>query len=298
MIRSMLRLLIIVAISSSFVLADNEVPTDNVAKMSTVDSRVISFFRLSAQQNPNVRLKDVKISSKSVLKEIPGWYAYIISFDILVPPKNKQTTLSNTIFTNGEYVTNDFISLDTFKSLSEDVYIPVDNKYYDKEHLLYGEQNSKTKILIFTDPRCPYCLDLLPKVIDFVKDNPKDYSLYVYHFPLEMIHPRSATITKAMIALKQMGQKDVLKKMYSLDLSSLNPSEKTLLDSINKEFNSKLTPEIINSKKVISVYEADKKAGEDLAINATPTIFIDGKKESTVKLDQIITNKDKNIDTK
>jgi thiol:disulfide interchange protein DsbC len=51
--------------------------------------------------------------------------------------------------------------------------------------LVLGDLKAKKKVIIFTDPDCPYCSDL-HKTIKQISDKRKDIAFYIKMFPLEM----------------------------------------------------------------------------------------------------------------
>jgi thiol:disulfide interchange protein DsbC len=51
--------------------------------------------------------------------------------------------------------------------------------------LVLGDLKAEKKVIIFTDPDCPYCADL-HKVIKQISDKRKDIAFYIKMYPLEM----------------------------------------------------------------------------------------------------------------
>lgn len=147
---------------------------------------------------------------------------------------------------------------------------------YDKKHLLVGNVDAKHKILIMSDPFCPFCQEITPKVIETVQKNPKVFALYYYHLPLLRIHPASRVTTKAMHLFQERGQVEKLVACYHLLVSEKEKSSKVILEAIAKKTGVHFTPKEINDVKVQKAFDFDKAMKKRLMVTGTPTIFIDG----------------------
>ena len=98
-------------------------------------------------------------------------------------------------FSDGKYIALELIDSETGKSLKDLVTPNLTEKYYDKSKLIAGNHNAKDKIVIFSDPLCPFCKDYVPDVIKYVNKNSDTIALYYYNFPL-MIHPAATPLSK------------------------------------------------------------------------------------------------------
>ena len=95
--------------------------------------------------------------------------------------------------------------LNTRKSIRDSVLPLINDSYYDQKHFLVGNPNGKNKVVIFSDPNCPFCINYVPDVIKYIKENTQDTALYYYHYPIETIHPMSVVIIKAMLVAQMQG---------------------------------------------------------------------------------------------
>jgi len=248
---------------------------------SVSDDNVLKFEKERISQNPNVKLENVSINTK---KELPakGWYGYII--DVEAKVGNKTINAKDIIFSDGRYISLDLIDSKNGKSLKDLVTPSLTNKYYNKSKLISGNHNAKDKIVIFSDPLCPFCMDYVPEVIDHVNKNKDSVALYYYHFPLLRLHPAADALSKLMELGKQKGIKDIELKVYKADwdehFSSKETDNKKIITGFNKEFKTSFTESDISTIEILDSIENDIKMGEDVMVQGTPTIFVNGEKDT------------------
>ena len=267
----MSRLLIIWISSIAFLFAGGVSTKDKVQK----------FLTTSIKPNKNIKVLGFHIAKVVDLKDIPGWKAYILTIDIeLLKQNNRVITIKDVIFSNGKYLSRAFVDIDTKKKLKDKLlksFSPdAPLSYYDDEHLLYGSKNAKYKLLVFSDPQCPFCMDFVPDVMEFVKKYPKDFALYYYHMPLS-IHPGSDTIVKAEIAARKKGYKDINLKAYQADVEVDTKDPKKVLQVFNKKLKTNITLDDIKSKDVQNRFSNDLYRANKILVNGTPALYINGK---------------------
>jgi len=64
----------------------------------------------------------------------------------------------------------------------------LDPNIYDDKHLIAGDKDAKHKLVVFSDPQCPFCKEIVPNMYKIVKEYPKRFALYYYHMPLLRLH--------------------------------------------------------------------------------------------------------------
>jgi thiol:disulfide interchange protein DsbC len=69
--------------------------------------------------------------------------------------------------------------------------------------LLLGDAKAKTKVIVFTDPECPYCKKLHEELKEVVRRDPS-IAFLIKLFPLQM-HPNAYTISKSIVCNKSMA---------------------------------------------------------------------------------------------
>ncbi len=253
------------------------------AKSTTkLDDKVLKFEETRIVSTTNLKIKKMTVHSK---KELPlkGWTGYVLSLE-LISPKGDFAT-KDTLYTDGSVVVMDLYDIKTATNYKEFMAPELSSKHYTKEHLIAGKLDAKHKVAVFSDPLCPACIPYLPGLIDEIKEK-KDTALYYIHLPLQSLHPAAMTITKAMIKLEIDGKIDGLtKKIYQAnfqtEFDSRETDEKKILDGINKKLGVKLTSKDINTKAIQDRLDKDLSISDDMGIQGTPTIYVDGKQDRT-----------------
>lgn len=252
------------------------------ASLFASDDVVLEFEKNRVAQNPNVKVNDIKINTK---KELPlaGWNGYIL--DVQANVQGKDINAKDILFSDGKYIALELIDAKTGKSLKDLVTPNLSEKYHNKSKLIAGNHNAKDKIVIFSDPLCPFCIDYVPDVIKYVNKNSDKIALYYYHFPLTTLHPAAAPLSKMIEIAKHKGLKDVELRTYQIDwepyFNSKSTDEKKILEAFNKEFKTDIKIEEITSKEVNESLQKDIALGEEVMVQGTPTIFINGVKDSS-----------------
>src|SRR3989338_5623676 len=115
--------------------------------------------------------------------------------------------------------------------------------------LIIGNPSAKNRVIVFTDPDCPYCKKFHTEMKETIKKN-KDIVFYIKLFPLVNVHPEAYEKSKAILcknSLKLLDDAIEGKKLPKADCDTKAADE-----------NLKLT--------------------EQLGINVTPTIILpDGR---------------------
>ncbi|MCG3675479.1 DsbA family protein [Aliarcobacter butzleri] len=255
------------------------------ASLFANDTTVVDFEKKRVAQNPNVKVKDVKVNTK---KDLPlaGWNGYILDVEAIV--QEKSLKVKDILFSNGDYIALDLIDAKTGKSLKDLVTPNLTSNYYDKTKLIAGNHNAKDKIVVFSDPLCPFCMEYIPEVINYVNKNSNSIALYYYAFPLVQIHPASEALSKIIEVAKNKGVKDIELKAYKTDwetyFSPKENDEKKILEAFNKELKTNIKLEEIASKDINEKLSKDMSMGEEVMVTGTPTIFVNGVKDTTREL--------------
>ncbi|MFY4821428.1 DsbA family protein [Aliarcobacter butzleri] len=255
------------------------------ASLFANDSTVVDFEKKRVAQNPNVKVKDVKVNTK---KDLPlaGWNGYILDVEAII--QEKSLKVKDILFSNGDYIALDLIDAKTGKSLKDLVTPNLTSNYYDKTKLIAGNHNAKDKIVVFSDPLCPFCMEYIPEVINYVNKNSDSIALYYYAFPLVQIHPASEALSKVIEVAKNKGVKDIELKAYKTDwetyFSPKENDEKKILEAFNKELKTNIKLEEIASKDINEKLSKDMSMGEEVMVTGTPTIFVNGVKDTTREL--------------
>ncbi len=247
-----------------------------------LENKVLEFEKKRFSQNPRVELNKLSVFMKKELSQ-KGWYGFVV--DIEATMAGNKVNAKDVVFTNGEVVTSELYDLTSGKSLKDVMTPKLTDKYYDKKRLIAGNHNAKDKIVIFSDPLCPFCMDYVPDVIKHVKKYEDKIALYYYHFPLLSIHPAAAPLVRLMAKAKEDGITNIEEKVYSIywdeKFSSKENNADVIIKAFNKEFKTSYTQKDINSKRVGEEIFEDVKMGEDVLVQGTPTVFINGEQDKS-----------------
>lgn len=267
----MLKLLAIALLLSSYLQA------------STSREDVERFLKKSFEGNPNIIKLSAKVEQTIALEKVKGWSAYIVGVDATVKDKQGSRDVKQKMiwFSNGDTISPDLIDIKTGTSLKESVSPSFALKYYKKENLIYGNADAKHRVAIFSDPLCPFCRDFVPKAIETMKKYPKKFAIYYYHFPLPSLHPAAVELVKAAVAAELQGKKDVVLKLYSIEIDPREKDISRILEAFNKTMKTNITPADINSKAVMNHINSDLNIANNLMVRGTPTMFFDDKLDKT-----------------
>ena len=243
----------------------------------TTEDKVLKYLSKTVQATKSYKITKIRIDGKQDVRNIPGWEVYFVKIDLDLVGKNKSITISDKIFTDGKILTKDLIDINTAQSIKNNFVPSFKMKYYNDFNIIAGNKDAKNKLVIFSDPLCPFCMSFMPDIINFVEKYPEQFVLYYYHFPLN-IHPQSPTLIKASLVAKKMGIKNVDLKVYeeAFDFEN-NEDEAAALAAFNKLMGTKITVKEINQKEIIKHIEDDMKIVNDLGLNGTPRLFTNGK---------------------
>lgn len=98
----------------------------------------------------------------------------------------------------------------------------------DADHIL-GPKNAKIKLIVYTDPECPYCKMYHNTLNDLVKahKNAGDVAVVYRLFPLDRLHPKAPKESEAFECAREVGGTDAFWK-YADALFAATPSNNQL----------------------------------------------------------------------
>lgn len=149
-----------------------------------------------------------------------------------------------------------------------------------------GNPDASIVIAEFSDFQCPACKGFTP-VLDRFMDTYQDQVKLVYrHFPL----PQHANAEDAAIAAEAASRQGKFWEVhdwlfeYQLEWSEVEVSAEYFFDEFGEEFELNRDQFIsdYNSDEVRELVRADAADARSLGVNATPTIYINGEKETRI----------------
>ena len=265
----MLKLLVMSTLLSSIVYANGS-------------SEVEDFLSDKFSQNSQIKSVDINVNDVITIKELKGWSAYVVTLNAVLNDKKKSKIKQKMVwFSNGDVITKELTDMQTGESYADLVKPQFKKAYYKKENLIYGSENARHKIAIFSDPLCPFCSKYVPNAIKEMKKDPKRYAIYYYHYPLTRIHPASDVLVRAAVAAELQGVKDVALKFYNVKVKTKEKDINVILKAFNKAVGSNVKKEDLNNKKVMNHINFDLEMADTLMVAGTPTIYVDGKQDKT-----------------
>ena len=247
------------------------------------DGDVINYVKSKLSRNPQVAINDTKIEDKLPIPGIKGWSAYVIAVDINLTrgKKTRRVKFEDILFVSKDLITSELVDRKTGRDVRSMIQPKMPKDIYSREHLLYGKPDAKHKIVLFSDPLCPFCRMSVPDLMKAAKEHPEDIALYYYHLPLTTIHPASETLVRVMLAAQKEGKMDIVEKMYQISIDPNLKDEKKILEIVKKETNYEVTPEQIHQPWIDKRLGRDRLTSRKLLVTGTPTVFADGKKDVT-----------------
>lgn len=236
---------------------------------------LVKYVKKNVVKNPEVKVNGVTVLESKTVKALPGWTVLLTTMDLTY--QKKEIHAPETMFIKDGLITGHLVNLKTGKDYRNEIKPTVPASMYNDAHLLFGNKNAKHKVLIFSDPQCPFCQELVPEIFKAARENPTKLAVYYYHLPLLRIHPVSDVLTRVMHVAQHEGKADMVEKIYSLKIDPREKNVTKILAAVKKHANYVVTPAQIDAKKVKAAIKADADAAGRMMVSGTPTIYLDGQ---------------------
>lgn len=249
--------------------------------VQSAESKLSNFLKYKFEENPNIKELKINVTDSRIIPNSKGiWRGVKLNLSGKFNQQGKLTPFSESqiYFTDGKNFTNSLTSLGG-KDWKKIFTPKIEAKHYSKHNLLFGNENAKHKIAVFSDPLCPYCQTTVPELFDYVKKYPKTFAVYYFHLPLERIHPASVQLTKLMYIAQINGDLDAVGKAYSSKVNSRETNDLKILEAFNKATGLNYSLADLNSQKAKDALIHDKKIADELEVRGTPSIFLNGIKK-------------------
>ena len=235
---------------------------------------LVNYIKKSVVKNPQVTVKGVTIVESTTHKDLPGWNILLTTMDLEY--QKKDIHAPETMFVKDGLITGHLINLKTGDDYRNSIKPSVPDSLYNDAHLLFGNKDAAHKVLIFSDPQCPFCQSAVPPIFKAAKENPTKLAIYYYHLPLRNIHPVSGILTRIMHVAQEEGKLDVVEKMYSLKINPKETDMTKVLAAVQKHAGYSISAEKLEKKEVKDAIKADEETAGRMMVSGTPTIYIDG----------------------
>jgi len=235
------------------------------------------FVKKNVVKNPQVKVKKVDTVST---KKIPGdnnWNAYLVMVNLSFKGKDIKEPMTIFVDEKSGLATMSLMNANNGKDYQRTIKPSMPESYYDETHLIAGDKNAKHKMVIFSDPQCPFCIQYVPGVLKDFKEKKGDVALYYYHMPLLRLHPVSEVLTRAMETLQKEGKIDQAMKIYGLKIAAGEKSEAKILAALKKQLGLEINRETIGKKEIKEAVKKDMEAAIQMMVRGTPTVYFDGE---------------------
>ncbi len=239
------------------------------------NKQLVKYVKRAVVKNPQVKVKGVTVLESKTDERLPGWTILLTTMDLEY--QKKEIHAPEMMFVKDGLVTGHLVNLKTGNDYRDEIKPSVPQSYYDDAHLLFGNKDAEHKILIFSDPQCPFCQEVVPPIFKVSKENPEKIAVYYYHLPLLRIHPVSDVLTRVMHVAQHEGKTDVVEKIYSLKIDPRETDMTKILAVVKSHTGYSVTAAQIDAKEVKAAMQADEMASSKLMVTGTPTIYIDGE---------------------
>ena len=226
-----------------------------IANAGTFD--IETFVKKNVVKNPQVKVKKVETVST---KKIPGdnnWNAYLVMVNFTFKGKDIKEPMTIFVDEKSGLATMSLMNINSGKEYQRTIKPSMPDSYYNETHLIAGDKNAKHKMVIFSDPKCPFCIQYVPGVLKDFKEKKGDVALYYYHMPLLRLHPVSEVLTRAMEVLQKEGKTDLAMKVYGLKISAGEKNEEKILAALKKQLKIEVGKEEIAKKEIKEAVKRD-----------------------------------------
>jgi protein-disulfide isomerase len=150
----------------------------------------------------------------------------------------------------------------------------VQAKLAAKDAPSFGPENAKVTLVEFSDFQCPYC-SRAAEVTHKIRERYGDKVRFVFRqFPLDF-HKQAHLAAQAALAAHQQGK---FWEFHDLLFANQNALGRDQLEQYAKQLNLTNIDQALDSAKYKAAVDADVSLGSQVAVNGTPTLFINGKR--------------------
>lgn len=113
-----------------------------------------------------------------------------------------------------------------------------------EDAIVVGDWNAKTRVIVFDDPECPFCIKLHAEMKKVVEKDPS-VAFFIKMFPLTKIHPKSYDKAKAIVCEKSLKLLEDSFAGKDLPPATCDTDQVDRNLELGKELNVRSTPSLI-----------------------------------------------------
>jgi protein-disulfide isomerase len=147
---------------------------------------------------------------------------------------------------------------------------------------IFGEVDAPITIVEYSDFQCPACAQYEPVLKRLIEEYPSDVRVVYRHFPLRSIHANAEPAAQASEAAALQGEFHA----YHDELFATQDEWSTLRGGERDEFFVKIAGDLkldverfendFKSSEVQEAVRSDLKSAQDLKLDSTPSLFLNG----------------------
>ena len=151
----------------------------------------------------------------------------------------------------------------------------------DEDHV-FGDRDAQVTIVEYSDFQCPACAQYEPVLKRLTEDYPEDVRVVYRHFPLRSIHANAEPAARASEAAALQGEFEA----YHDELFDTQDEWSSLRGGERDEFFVEIARGLeldveefeadYESEEVKEAVREDLQAAQDLGLNSTPSLFLNG----------------------
>jgi protein-disulfide isomerase len=158
-----------------------------------------------------------------------------------------------------------------------------------------GPRDSAVTLVIFSDFQCPYCATLAKGLMkDIMPSEAGKLRIVFRNFPLST-HGWARSAAEAAACAKEQGDKyfwhfhDYLFE-HQREITTKNLKQKLIeLETSESDFDPQEFAGCLDEKRTSATVDGDIESGQEIGVEATPTVFVNGQKLIGVRLEQLRT---------
>lgn len=140
-----------------------------------------------------------------------------------------------------------------------------------------GPESPAVTVVVFSDFECPFCAKASKMIHKIVASYPNDVALAFKHFPLTDIHPNAMLGARAGYAAHQQNKFwEMHDTLFSRGRAGYDPDKiRTMALGLGLDVD-KFEEDLV-SEAAKSTIEADIALGQQLGVDGTPKLFVNGR---------------------
>jgi protein-disulfide isomerase len=126
-----------------------------------------------------------------------------------------------------------------------------------------GNKDAKIKLIVYTDPECPFCKGYYKNINDLYNSYPNknDLAIVYRHFPLEQLHPKALKESEALECAAEIGGEDSFWKFNDI-LYAETPANNQLDPAKLNDFATRINLDLAKFKSCLSSGKYTQKIAE------------------------------------